>query len=175
MSIVRDPQSIAIESDEGRRFLRRVVSPRRRLKDRWSIVASSDENWTVRFECERYSRRTRAWVKAEVATDITVTLTGETGERVRGDGDHERSVFVPQARRLRLDSWETAIAARLLRDGWRLCIRHHVGSPRSANLGLAFVECVARPPLDWQTVGDVVIGHTTIFQNGSVLVQGGVS
>lgn len=176
MSLVKDPPSIVLDSPEGRRFLRRVASPRRRLKDRWQIFAGDNSGWKVLFVTERLNPRTRKSRRIIVETDATMTLDGQTGERVvAGADDQPATVIVPRARYVRLESWETTIAARLLVDGWRLSIRHHAGSPKSASLGLGFAEVVARPPVEWNTVGDVTVGSQTITKNGITIVRGACS
>lgn len=177
MSLVKDPPSIVLDSPEGRRFLRRVASPRRRLKDRWSIYACERDDWKVTLVTERLNPRTRESRRVSVSTDAVVSVDYDRcGDRLVADehGD-KRVVVVPRSRYVHLETWETAIAVRLLLDGWRLSIRHHAGSPKSATLGLAFAEVVARPPAEWNTVGDVVLGSQTITKNGLTICRGACS
>lgn len=164
-------QRIAIDSKEGKAFLRKVARSPYEWKNEWHFRASPETDWKIVFSRTVCGEIGDPDVYVQVETDSVVSVDGKVG-KVKSFHDSDE-VFVPHATIARLSGSDVRTAARLLLDGWKFCVRHSAGSTSSSKHGLAFVSL----QVDRHTNGgrdDLSIGGESVFVNGSFVCRGAV-
>ena len=164
-------QRIAIDSKEGKAFLRTVARTHNDWKNEWHFRASPETDWKITFSRTICGEVGDPDVYVQVETDSVVSVDGRGG-KVKSFSDSEE-VFVPHATIARLTGSDVRTAARLLLDGWKFCVQHSGGSTSSSKHGLAFVSLHVerRTGENWD---DLSIGGESVFVNGSFVCRGAV-
>lgn len=152
-------KTIEIASASGKRFLRRVAKSGYNY---WECVASErGTGWKIEFR--RTDKR-----DVVVQTDAVVSLEGEHGGLVRPfPGSAE--TLVPTCSCISLGGGAASTAARLLSNGWKICVRHSPGSGITAKKGLAFLDVLAR---ERSTYDGVRLGFCSVFCDGEQILLG---
>jgi len=173
MNAIITSQAVAIESKEGRAFLRKVARSRHEWRNEWRAHADHGTNWNVTF-----TRTINGGIGdpdhvVTVETDAHVHLYGKSGLLPE---EGPARVRVPAADRLWLTGADARTAARLLLEGWRFTVVHSTGSPSSREHGLAFlylsVERRGKSAADnWDSL---VLGGQSVLVDGEFIVRGAV-
>lgn len=164
-------QRIAIESKEGKAFLRKVARSKHEWKNEWHFRASPETDWKIVFNRTVCGEIGDPDVYVQVETDAVVSLDGKGG-KVKSFHDSDE-VFVPAATVARLNGSDVRTAARFLLDGWRFSIKHSAGSTSSSKHGLAFLSLHVEKHTS-ENWDDLEIGCASVFVNGSFVIRGAV-
>jgi len=165
-------QRVALDSKEGRKFLRRVVRDQNESSydERWSARASVETDWQFMFTRKVVGPIGDADQYVEVQTDIPCRCTHQGGtKRSFSDADEVQTVT---PRRVWIDGGSAAIVAKLALDGWRFRVEVSSGSTISSRLGLAFYSLEASTPSI--CYASLTIGGETITANGRTITSGAI-
>ena len=160
-------QTVALDSKEGKAFLRKVARTRHEWPQEWHLRASPETDWRITFIRPILGAVGEPDQRVEVCTDSVVRLDGESGTT---------PVIVPAAQYCCLSGSYVRTAAKLLLDGWRFEISHSSGSTSSSEYGLAFLSLHAERRGtgvndNWDTVE---IGSASVAVNGTFVIRGAV-
>ena len=165
-------QTIAIDSKEGRRFLRRVMRDAHETEEQWAVTASPETEWRFKFFRTEKGRIGDPDRLIEVMTDELCKTPSDRSLGFRKPfGDAQP---VPVCRPVKV--WfrgSTAMAfAKLLLDGARFEITASAGSSHSSQHGLAFYSLAANlPDIRYDSLS---LGGQTVTKDGYVVISGAV-
>jgi len=167
-------QTISINSQECRAFLKKVANKRQDWAEEWSLYANASDGWKVTFWRSVKGAIGEPDAYVTVETDSIVWQDGKTG-RVKPFDDSEE-VIVPAATRVWLRGGDVRTAAKLLLDGWHFRVQHSGGSTSSSRHGLSFLSLKAerrgvKVNDNWDTVE---VGGSTTLVNGTIVCRGAV-
>lgn len=163
---------IQIESKDGKKFLRRVMSDAVKLSydERWQARANSETEWKIEFS------RT---VKPKSVGDPEDLIVVETDCKVSLPSDHKigmvksfsdsKEVMVRRPTRLWLNG-ETPLLARLMAEEWRFEIVATGGSTSSSEYGLSFYYLYATNYSKFGYYG-IVCGGETVAKDGRPIIR----
>jgi hypothetical protein len=163
---------IAVESKEGKRFLKRVVSDATRLDSdqRWQARASTETEWKVEF-----SRTVKPKQIGDpedlivVETDQKLSLPAENRIGLVKSFSDSKPVDVRRPVRVWMNG-ETPLLARLMAEGWNLEVMAHGGSTSSSEYGLSFYSVYATNYGKFGYYG-IQVGGETVAVNGKPIIR----
>jgi hypothetical protein len=167
-------QFIAIDSKEGKAFLRKVARSWHEWRQEWHFRASAETDWKVTFTRTVKGEIGEPDAYVTVETDAVVGRRGNTG-LVKSFHDSDE-VVVPAATVARLSGADARTAATLLLDGWRFEVSQSAGSTSSSKHGLAFLSLHverrgSKAKDNWDSLE---IGCASVLVNGQFVVRGAV-
>lgn len=150
-------QSVAIDSPEGKKLLRKIV----RERHDWRFSANASDGWKLSFS--------RDFKGKTGEPDTTVIIEADTTIPILTGWNEERDRMHPAPR------WVSgrcaSTVARLLLGGCMLGLRCSDGSRKTREHGISFSSLVARYPDSF----DEITIDTTTYVNGSPVLGGVVS
>lgn len=164
-------QQVAMESKEGKAFLRKVVRDNQRLgwNEEWDVRANASTDWKLRF--------TRV-VKGEIGeadSEIVVDTDLEAGRAKSGDIRQSFSdckpVQMATIKGLTLRGADLVTLCGVLSQGAGINIAAHAGSSSSSQHGLSFYQA----ELSGEGFKGLSIGSQAVAVNGQRVICGDVS
>ncbi len=166
-------QSVAIDSKDGRTFLRKVMRENGQFSDNWTVWAAPETDWQCKFRRTIKGKLGEPDEDVEVLTDATIRQPAprELGN-VKSFGDCQ-PVMVCSPRSVHFNGSTASMLAKLLIDGARLEVIASAGSTHSSQYGLSFYHVSATLPD--MPYGNLTIGYDTVAKDGCCLCSGSVS
>lgn len=171
-------QSIEVASNEGRKFLRRVLKESRKTRfgSGWKAWASESTDWCFEFEITlEPSEIGEPEQTISVRTDVRIRMPSESriGKRVQAFSDSQE-VFVYRPKSVRVDRGDAKWVAKLMLEGASFELVASAGSTSSSKLELSFYYLTASLP-DCDNYAVRIGNETVATTNRGTIISGPVS
>jgi len=169
MSVADTYQKVAVQSKEGKAFLRKAM---RRLDD-WQVRARAPE-WEIVFYRDIAGDVGEPNVTVEVTTDAVVTPPPHYDIGPEVAVFRNAPVLMPEPRAMYLHSWDTSLIAWALLNGSEIRIGASCGSVSSSRHGLGFYSVEVDVFQGKNRVGSITVGGKTVIKDGETIIIGPV-